>query len=49
MKFDLHHRIFASPSFKDNYDGAVAKFLNAILVTVISVFTLLLFYRLMTG
>ncbi len=49
MKPDLLHRIFAPPTFKDDYNGVIAKFLNAILVTLITVVSLLLLYRLLTG
>lgn len=49
MKFDPFHQIFAPPTFKDDYGIVIAKFLNAILVTLISVISLLLVYRLLTG
>ncbi len=49
MRSKLFGRILPPPLFKDDYRGSVAKFLNAILLTVISVISALLLYRLVTG
>ena len=49
MKPDLLHRIFNPTIFKDDYKGVVGRFLNAILMTITAIISLLLLYRLITG
>jgi signal transduction histidine kinase len=48
MQTNLFRKILPPPIFKDDYGGIVAKFLNGILVTLISLLSILLTYRLVT-
>ena len=49
MKPDLLHRIFDPPLFKDDYNGVVGRYLNAVMVIITSVVSLLLLFRLFNG
>ena len=48
MKFDFFKQLLPPLSIKDDYRGIVANFLNGILVTLISLLSVLLTYRLVT-